>query len=1532
MLKNKLLVLFLFICFLTTVIGCCSKDDDSDDILGNISNTEKTPVSSKTVDGKLVVDSENIHIDSKADTFSEDAVITVIEKDFSGTRSSYLTNAPKTYGIYGVMESTNPLVPSYPINDVDEPVTVKIANTIAGDVEAYYLGIRTSENEDWKFERLNEEIPSNARMNVNMVRAAKSGEFTFKTNKLNIEVALFANVRGSDKILPATVINAINTVVEAANAEKAEQGKMPVKENSYTDDMKVKVEVGGKNVSSFNLSDYIAEITFISKYSTVDKTIAGNSATYQSPKYNPGLASGKNWSHTITVNDLEGSADNINFTIKTKGKKTEEFPQNFSVTLKNKDTAANVLPFGYTDSITVESKEDEQKSDPEKKDEPEEPKTPTAPADVIASAERIKAGDSVIVTWKSGAQPVEGKEPEAVTYNVIMAKDGGKETVVAKGLTDTEWKSDVLELGVYSIKIAAVSKDGLTAECEPVIVEVVDAAFSTPVIEDLQPYYKQGEASEIRWSVVKDALDNPLKYNVRVYDSKDEIVMSSDESEQAFISLTDLPVGDYKLVVAATDGRNTSEMAMRDFKVIVPTLPVVVMNPLLKEVYKTGEDLVLSWSEVKDPLDKPVSYKVVLISDVPEHSAEINAEGTSWNGNTLPEGNYSAKVVASNGEDSSESEAVNFAIKSAIPTAPLLNPIDPNVFRKGDLIFIAWAPSTDPFNKIISYDLYLYTGDTPSAPVAAGLKATMWVSNTLATGTYSIKVVASNGTESNETVVPEAFTVMNSSRASLSELPGSAYSSEIYTQRPEFFVEISEKNFDENEISSAINVEGVAAADVNKEWIDGKLKISFNNDLTLGQGCKISMAAVKDKYDTEIVPFADKSFNVIPFPGSGTEADPFIPGPAEADCVANDGKLALISGLNTEVGVFKGMVFSNASINADGTARWNGLNVSNIEDDPVVEIPDTDLWPASKANMVVNMTFDGTVEGKTYKFATTDRNYSTESGAVISVGDGSESKPYLVYTPGQFDDLRNYYSGNFNFKQVRDINLEGYLSPTCTEANGFSRIGGYGSSGFKGIYDGCGHVVKKLRMLSNYGDLALFGGLASPDTVVKNLGLEDVYICAKGPWVAAFAAESYDGTLENCYATGIIRSERSLTSNQTSGTSGGLMGKMSKGSIIGCHFSGTVYGSIEYSCNDVGGIVGRVDNWDRAVLIKDCYVVDSTISGGSSTGGIVGNLGSAKSIENCYVKNTTIKGNAYNVAGFIGYFYNATIDNCYVENCTVEGKDYCGGFIGDVSGCDSSKDSVKNSYFTGSVKATSQLVGGFIGYNNGLSLNNCYVIASRVEGAGSDIGGFIGSSYCNNCTNCWAKITEVYNPSSYTGGFIGYVSGGNYTNCYVMADSVKGNGSDNGVFAGRNYGNINGCYSIGNVSGPANVGGFVGINCSTIQNCYSNGSVAGTASGIGGFAGNNSNIITNCYTTCTFGDTGTAANVGLLAGITDSGGTNRFENSFTTQTLSGGIPLFGFVGSTASIANSDSYPDGYDSSLGWDETVWDLTKPLPTLN
>ena len=173
-----------------------------------------------------------------------------------------------------------------------------------------------------------------------------------------------------------------------------------------------------------------------------------------------------------------------------------------------------------------------------------------------------------------------------------------------------------------------------------------------------------------------------------------------------------------------------------------------------------------------------------------------------------------------------------------------------------------------------------------------------------------------------------------------------------------------------------------------------------------------------------------------------------------------------------------------------------------------------------------------------------------------------------------------------------------------------------------------------------------------------------------------------------------------------------------------------------------------------------------------------------------------------------------------VKNLTVEGTVTGGKTTGGIVGC-SYSSTITNCTNKGSVKGTSE-TGGVAGYNNNSStITNCTNKGS-VTGTDNRTGGVAGynsnSSTITACTN----TGSVTGTGNYTGGVVGENdSSSTITACYSTG-SVTGKNIHIGGVAGRNYSStITACYSTGSVTGTDIYGGVVGTNSSsTITTCY----------------------------------------------------------------------------------------------------------------
>ena len=107
-----------------------------------------------------------------------------------------------------------------------------------------------------------------------------------------------------------------------------------------------------------------------------------------------------------------------------------------------------------------------------------------------------------------------------------------------------------------------------------------------------------------------------------------------------------------------------------------------------------------------------------------------------------------------------------------------------------------------------------------------------------------------------------------------------------------------------------------------------------------------------------------------------------------------------------------------------------------------------------------------------------------------SGGDGSESQPYQIGNPGDWQELMTTSADwSSSFILTADIDLAGVtLTPV-----------GNGSTQFNGVFDGNGHMVSHLT-ITGKDYLGLFGQLDSW-AEVKNLGVVDVNITGSRDYV-----------------------------------------------------------------------------------------------------------------------------------------------------------------------------------------------------------------------------------------------------------------------------------------------------------------------------------------------------------------------------------------------------------------------------------------------
>ncbi|MBN1787166.1 MAG: hypothetical protein JW806_02090 [Sedimentisphaerales bacterium] len=321
---------------------------------------------------------------------------------------------------------------------------------------------------------------------------------------------------------------------------------------------------------------------------------------------------------------------------------------------------------------------------------------------------------------------------------------------------------------------------------------------------------------------------------------------------------------------------------------------------------------------------------------------------------------------------------------------------------------------------------------------------------------------------------------------------------------------------------------------------------------------------------------------------------------------------------------------------------------------------------------------------------------SFSSVFAYSGGSGEPNDPYRIGTVADWQEFMNdYQAWDEHYILINDLDLNGVeLKPV-----------GHYYERFEGVFNGNGHLISNLTIYNKYdGRVGLFGCIG-PNSVVKDLGVEDADITGMSA-LGALVGINAGGKIVDCYSTGSIKNSCS----SHGGYVGGLVGYSDGGSIINCYSDCIVEGLYW-----VGGLVGY-----NGSNITNCYST-GTVSGEWGIGGLVGITNSNSIVTNCYSTVTVTKGGI--VGGLVGG-NGGIIRNCY-SNGVVSGDICVGGLAG-------SNDGIIGNCYSARTVDGNDIVGGLVGYHFSEKydgqciavIENCYA-AGEVIGD-SNVGGLVG--------------------------------------------------------------------------------------------------------------------------------------------------------------------------------------------------------------
>jgi hypothetical protein len=227
-------------------------------------------------------------------------------------------------------------------------------------------------------------------------------------------------------------------------------------------------------------------------------------------------------------------------------------------------------------------------------------------------------------------------------------------------------------------------------------------------------------------------------------------------------------------------------------------------------------------------------------------------------------------------------------------------------------------------------------------------------------------------------------------------------------------------------------------------------------------------------------------------------------------------------------------------------------------------------------------------------------------------------------------------------------------------------------------------------------------------------------------------------------------------------------------------------------------------------------------------------IGLFGSIESSQIKDITLIENTIigyeSVGGLVGYMEgNSAIDNVIITGISwARFGFYGGGIVGRLEG-----GTIKNGITFGQVHGSGNVIGGLVGYMLGGQIYESTSFAD-IDGGyaiGGAIGDMEGGQVFNSCAAGNILAESTLGPAKTgesAGGFVGVMSGGDIYNSHSTGNITANNSAGGFVGTAMNEAHIQNSHATGDVTILSNTGGgFVGtgMNEAHIQNSYATGNI-----------------------------------------------------------------------------------------------------------
>ncbi|MBR4887032.1 MAG: hypothetical protein IKU16_07110 [Muribaculaceae bacterium] len=267
-------------------------------------------------------------------------------------------------------------------------------------------------------------------------------------------------------------------------------------------------------------------------------------------------------------------------------------------------------------------------------------------------------------------------------------------------------------------------------------------------------------------------------------------------------------------------------------------------------------------------------------------------------------------------------------------------------------------------------------------------------------------------------------------------------------------------------------------------------------------------------------------------------------------------------------------------------------------------------------------------------------------------GDGTEQNPYLITSAGDLEQVANdpdaYYALAADI-DMKDLSGSWNVIPT-----------------FAGHFDGRNHAIKNMYISCDSDYCGLFGMLDAESSVNNIVFIDPIIeMRPKNYYTGILAGMSMKATVDNIH---IFNAK--INGHQNGNTIGGLIGEANYyTAITSCSINDLVIDAP--NATYVGGVAGdtRTSTTIKACHVGNLHTQNSSITGLSEVGGVVGITGSDCDISNCKVKANISAG--HSVGGVVGNssgradIFNNIVEGMITATSTdLQGNTNAGGICG----------------------------------------------------------------------------------------------------------------------------------------------------------------------------------------------------------------------------------------------------------------------------